>query len=72
MSSVVQEDEDIQIPVPELLGALLEKGGSDLHLTAGSPPMVRVHGELELAGLRFERKAGSPAGYVARFAVPDA
>ena len=22
-------------------------GGSDLHLTAGSPPMVRVHGELE-------------------------
>src|SRR5918995_1970771 len=50
MSSVVQEDEDIQIPVPELLGALLEKGGSDLHLTAGSPPMVRVHGELEPAG----------------------
>ena len=38
MSSVVQQDEDVQIPVPELLGALLEKGGSDLHLTAGSPP----------------------------------
>src|ERR687895_728265 len=50
MSSVVQEDEDIQIPVPELLGALLEKGGSDLPLTGGSPPMVRVHGELEAAG----------------------
>src|SRR5919108_1583437 len=50
MSSVVQEDEDVQIPVPELLGALLEKGGSDLHLTAGSPPMVRVHGYLEVAG----------------------
>ena len=50
MSSVVQQDEDVQIPVPELLGALLEKGGSDLHLTAGSPPMVRVHGELEPAG----------------------
>ena len=50
MSSVVQQDEDVQIPVPELLGALLEKGGSDLHLTAGSPPMVRVHGELEAAG----------------------
>jgi twitching motility protein PilT len=50
MSSVIQEEEDVQIPVPELLGALLEKGGSDLHLTAGSPPMVRVHGELEVAG----------------------
>src|ERR671937_479855 len=50
MSSVIQQEEDIQIPVPELLGALLEKGGSDLHLTAGSPPMVRVHGDLEVAG----------------------
>src|SRR6187397_849797 len=50
MSSVIQEEEDVQIPVPELLGALLEKGGSDLHLTAGSPPMVRVHGELEAIG----------------------
>ena len=27
MSSVIQEEEDVQIPVPELLGALLEKGG---------------------------------------------
>src|ERR671936_86438 len=50
MSSVIQQEEDIQIPVPELLGALLDKGGSDLHLTAGSPPMVRVHGDLEQAG----------------------
>src|SRR5919204_5399873 len=50
MSSVIQQEEDIQIPVPELLGALLDKGGSDLHLTAGSPPMVRVHGDLEPAG----------------------
>src|ERR687897_2174572 len=50
MSSVVQQEEDIQIPVPKLLGALLEKGGPGLHLTAGSPPMVRVHGELEPAG----------------------
>src|SRR6266511_6027544 len=50
MSSVVQQEEDVQIPVPELLGALLEKEGSDLHLTAGSPPMVRVHGEREPAG----------------------
>ena len=32
---------------PELLGKLLEANGSDLHLTAGTPPTVRVHGELE-------------------------
>jgi twitching motility protein PilT len=43
----VQEEEDVQVPIPELLGALLDHGGSDLHLTAGSAPVVRVHGELE-------------------------
>jgi SAM-dependent methyltransferase len=32
----------------------------------------RLKERCEAAGLRFERKAGSPAGYVARFAVPDA
>ena len=48
MSMAIQDDlEDVQIPVPELLGALLDLGGSDLHLTAGAPPVVRVHGELE-------------------------
>ena len=30
----------------ELLRTLIEKGGSDLHLTAGSPPQVRVDGVL--------------------------
>ncbi len=47
MSSVAQQDEDHQVPVPELLGKLLEKQGSDLHLTAGAPPTVRVNGDLE-------------------------
>jgi twitching motility protein PilT len=48
MNTVMQPDqEDVQIPIPELLSALLELGGSDLHLTAGTPPTVRVHGELE-------------------------
>ena len=42
-----QNEEDVQVPIPELLGALLEMEGSDLHLTAGSPPVVRVHGDLE-------------------------
>jgi twitching motility protein PilT len=45
--SVVQAEEDVQIPIPELLGALMDNEGSDLHLTAGSPPVLRVHGELE-------------------------
>jgi twitching motility protein PilT len=47
MSTVVPENDDVQIPIPELLSALLEVGGSDLHITAGAPPTVRVHGELE-------------------------
>ena len=47
MSAVVQGEEDIQVPVPELLGKLLDRNGSDLHLTAGAPPTVRVHGDLE-------------------------
>ena len=33
--------------LPELLKTLVEKGGSDLHLTTGTPPQVRVHGHLE-------------------------
>lgn len=31
----------------ELLTILLDREGSDLHLTAGSPPQIRVHGNLE-------------------------
>jgi twitching motility protein PilT len=44
--SVAQQEGDVQVPVPELLGVLLDKSGSDLHLTAGAPPVVRVNGEL--------------------------
>jgi twitching motility protein PilT len=47
MSTTVQGEDDLQVPVPELLGKLLERHGSDLHLTAGAPPTVRVHGDLE-------------------------
>ncbi|MBI4575086.1 MAG: type IV pilus twitching motility protein PilT [Planctomycetes bacterium] len=31
----------------ELLRLLVERGGSDLHLAAGSPPRIRVHGRLK-------------------------
>ncbi|MEE8573902.1 MAG: ATPase, T2SS/T4P/T4SS family, partial [Thermodesulfobacteriota bacterium] len=30
----------------ELLRLMIEKGGSDLHMSAGSPPRIRVHGNL--------------------------
>jgi twitching motility protein PilT len=42
----VPVEEDISIPVPELLEVVLERGASDLHLTAGAPPTVRLHGDL--------------------------
>ena len=44
---VAPPEDDLQVPIPELLGKLLEAKGSDLHLTAGTPPTVRIHGELE-------------------------
>ena len=47
MTETPQHEEDRQVPIPELLSTLLDMEGSDLHLTAGSPPVVRVHGELE-------------------------
>ena len=33
--------------LPELLKALVEKEGSDLHITTASPPQIRVHGHLQ-------------------------
>jgi twitching motility protein PilT len=50
------EDEDEEEKDPSLadfLIAVMEKAGSDLHITAGLPPMVRVNGELHpLKGYR--------------------
>jgi twitching motility protein PilT len=48
MSSVIsaKDDEHIQVPVTELLEIVLERGASDLHLTAGAPPTIRLHGDL--------------------------
>jgi twitching motility protein PilT len=33
--------------LPELLQRLVDMEGSDLHLTAGSPPQIRVNGDLQ-------------------------
>src|SRR6266511_1443535 len=48
MSSVMRapDEEDIQVPVPELLEIVLGRRASDLHLTAGAPPTIRLHGDL--------------------------
>src|SRR5438105_1978917 len=35
-----------QISLSELLHKLAELGGSDLHVTTGTPPLIRVHGEI--------------------------
>jgi len=43
-------NDDVQVPIPELLEGVLERGCSDLHLTAGAPPTVRLNGDLEALG----------------------
>ncbi|HET7235942.1 MAG TPA: type IV pilus twitching motility protein PilT [Actinomycetota bacterium] len=40
------EEQEVQIPVPELLEVMLERGASDLHLTVGTEPTIRLHGDL--------------------------
>ncbi len=44
--SMAPVEEDTQIPVPELLEVVLERGASDLHITAGTQPTIRLHGDL--------------------------
>src|SRR3989304_1525678 len=44
--SVPTADQEFQIPIPELLEVVLERGASDLHLTVGAPPTIRMHGAL--------------------------
>ncbi|MFP5297420.1 MAG: type IV pilus twitching motility protein PilT [Actinomycetota bacterium] len=41
-----EEDQEKDPSLSDFLLAVLERNASDLHLTAGSPPMLRVHGEL--------------------------
>jgi twitching motility protein PilT len=46
MSMVSPEEQEVAIPVPELLEVVLERGASDLHLTVGAPPTIRLNGDL--------------------------
>jgi twitching motility protein PilT len=34
------------VPIPDLLRKVVERGASDLHVTSGAPPVVRVNGSL--------------------------
>src|SRR4029450_2285013 len=40
------QEAEVQIPIPELLEAMLERGASDLHITVGTPPTIRQYGDL--------------------------
>ncbi len=42
--------------IDQFLKVLVEKGGSDLHLTVGAPPIVRVHGRMQR--LKFRELTG--------------
>ena len=42
-----QYDKDPDVKLHELLKKLIELNGSDLHLTTGTPPQVRIDGELQ-------------------------
>jgi twitching motility protein PilT len=39
-----------ELHINDLLELVLQWGGSDLHLTSGSPPVIRVHGDLRPVG----------------------
>jgi twitching motility protein PilT len=37
---------DVRVNLHQLLKAMVEKGASDMHITAGSPPLLRIDGEV--------------------------
>ena len=49
----VEEEVEKEPNLADFLMAVIDGNGSDLHLTSGVPPMIRIHGELEpLKGYR--------------------
>jgi twitching motility protein PilT len=43
---LLASEQESEIDLDELLSTLVDSGGSDLHLTIGIPPAIRVHGDL--------------------------
>ena len=37
---------DVRVNLHQLLKAMVEKGASDMHITAGAPPLLRIDGEV--------------------------
>jgi twitching motility protein PilT len=46
-TTAVGHDVPPDIPIPELLEIVIDRKASDLHLTVGTPPVIRMHGDLE-------------------------
>jgi twitching motility protein PilT len=44
--TLLSYEEDTTVELDDVLMELVKRGGSDLHLTAGVPPVLRQHGEL--------------------------
>jgi twitching motility protein PilT len=44
--SVTEREQTEAVAIMELLETVLERGASDLHVTSGTPPTIRVHGSL--------------------------
>jgi twitching motility protein PilT len=51
MSSTAAADINPSIDLDRLLRDLVSRGGSDLHLSEGSPPILRLHGRLQILDL---------------------
>ena len=51
------KERDMALPLPQLLKIMVDEGGTDLHITTNSPPLIRVHGLLK----RIEHPSLSPA-----------
>src|SRR5205085_12319621 len=46
--AAIEEDAGVDsVQLHDLLMTVLDRGGSDLHLTAGARPMIRLHGSLQ-------------------------
>ncbi|MEX1178148.1 MAG: PilT/PilU family type 4a pilus ATPase [Nitriliruptor sp.] len=43
---LLRSEEESEVDLDALLKALVERGGSDLHLTTGIPPAIRIDGDL--------------------------
>lgn len=55
----------MDINIPELLKFGVRQGASDLHLSAGSIPMIRLHGKL----VSLDMGVTTDANYVKHFMV---